>query len=333
MSFEGQSKKAASDFSTGDSAEKIFRKVTPALTECALGTATDGICIRDSALKKVAKTHKITSTDRALILEGAMTSTGCSTQKCVLEKTIKGTHDDPTELLDSLREDVKVTGPTNSKLLSNVHIDNTLRQWSAHIPEFFAYNFNMLDYARHSWRHGAVQDSPDTLATVNLAEVFAGKHKAAGCIINSDTYHGPGKHWMALFVDARGRDRWTVEFFNSSGNSPAPEWVNWLVKTRGQLEELSRDSGIPVEIVNVIGLRQQYSKSECGVYSLYYVWARLQGIPPETFKRVHIPDKYMFEFRQHLFVESSDTPVKEFDWAEYQKRTPIVWEKQHHDRG
>jgi hypothetical protein len=124
---------------------------------------------------------------------------------------------------------------------------------------------------------------------------------------------------MALFADARNSDRWTVEFFNSSGNAPAPEWVSWLVKTKAGMELiLDREKKkIPVEIMKVSSIRHQQSRSECGLYSLFYIWARLHNIPPEYFMENPIPDQLMFEFRQHLFEDPKRKTVKKFDWTAY----------------
>mgnify|MGYP006338950131 FL=1 len=224
----------------------------------------------------------------------------------------------------------KIAGPTSAALLSNTNIDTLLKQWTIAFPDFFAYNFNMLDYARNSFRDGAVIPSPDTLATISVADLYRiGHFRRAACVINSDVYTGEGKHWMVLYVDmsvgsGSGGDSEgsaTVEFFNSSGNAPAPEWINWLEKSRSQLEDI----GIKCEIIRVSTLRHQDSKSECGVYSLFYIWARLHGVPYSYFSK-KIPDKIMFEFRQHIFTDPRRPALKEFNWDEYRRGTKIAWE-------
>lgn len=218
----------------------------------------------------------------------------------------------------------KIAGPTSANLLSNTNIDTLLKQWTIAFPDFFAYNFNMLDYARNSFRDGSVIPSPDTLATISVADLYRmGHFRRAACVINSDVYNGPGKHWMALYVDMTEGIGGvaSVEFFNSSGNAPAPEWINWLEKSRAQLENI----GMKCEIVRVSTLRHQDSKSECGVYSLFYIWARLHGVPYSYFSK-KIPDKIMFEFRQHIFTDPHRPALKEFDWDEYKRGTKIAWE-------
>jgi len=80
-----------------------------------------------------------------------------------------------------------------------------------------------------------------------------------------------------------------------------------------------------IEIIRTTKVKHQKSKSECGVYSLFYVWARLNGVPPEKFTANIVPDELMFEFRQHIFAGSSMQGGK-FDWDEYQKKVNIKWE-------
>lgn len=314
-------------------AEELVRGVMPEkISECSLASGKTKTCIRESALKDLSAIFNVSFKNPEQVVEDTKKATGCKTQKCVLTKAVESSKATP-EIKASLAEDVKHKGPTDSQFLSNVNVDGILKQWSKFIPGMYPYNFNMLNYAKYSWRNNRVFESPDTLATVCLRELVCERgYTTAGCIINSDIYQNAGKHWMALFVDTRGKDRWTVEFFNSSGNSPAPEWVNWLVKSRGQLETVVSRRPPRVEIVTATGLRQQYSKSECGLYSLFYIWARLCGVSAEHFKKIQIPDRYMFELRHHLFVDSPDKVPQPFDWGAYQKMTPIGWESQHHDR-
>ena len=127
---------------------------------------------------------------------------------------------------------------------------------------------------------------------------------------------------MALFADARNPNRATVEFFNSSGRPPVPEWVNWMVKTQIGLKKVGFKN---VELVKSSSVEHQASMSECGVYSLYYIWCRLNGVPVETFSECKIPDEKMFEFRQHLFADPTATENGVFDWNKFQRVVNIKW--------
>ncbi len=122
----------------------------------------------------------------------------------------------------------------------------------------------------------------------------------------------------------------SVEFFNSSGNAPAPEWVNWLEKTRVIMENIADNQHIKnykVSVIKVTSIRHQKSKSECGLYSLFYIWARLNDVPVEYFTTNPIADQLMFEFRQHLFDDPQHKSLKVFDWDKYKNTVKIEWEK------
>jgi hypothetical protein len=49
-------------------------------------------------------------------------------------------------------------------------------------------------------------------------------------------------------------------------------------------------------------------------------------VPSSEFTATPIHDKYMFEFRQHLFGGEKAVSDGKFDWAAYQKEVPIKWE-------
>ncbi len=299
------------------------------ISECALHLGPSAVCMSGAAVKAVGRAvgldmeqHETTARGpESAIVDAAKEATGCKTERCVLTKLAPkiGEGVARREILGRL----KAVGPTDASLLSNIHIDAVMRQWMMHFPDFFAFNFNMRNYASYSFEKGHVLARPDSLAVIGFDALMSGeydghKYKCCGCIINSDTYQGEGKHWMALFADARGPLH-TVEFFNSSGNAPAPEWINWLVKTKNMMDD--------AKIVKVTTIRHQASKSECGLYSLFYVWARLNGVRPEYFMGAPVPDQLMFEFRHHLFEDPNRRAVKQFHWDEYKRTVRIEWEK------
>lgn len=313
--------------------DAVTAKLIPEqISECAIYLKKEHgePCMSSDAISAVSAAVGVSGT-AAQILKGAKNKLACDSERCVLSKLSSAIGEAQTRREINTR--LKVKGPTDSKLLSNIHIDSTLKQWASIFPHFFPYNFNMLNYASYAYENGYILNHPDTLATILFADLYQGeidgkRYKCAGCIINSDTYQGSGKHWMALFACARGDSKWTVEFFNSSGNAPAPEWINWLEKTRVCMEMIldKEKKNIPVEIVKVSSIRHQQSRSECGLYSLFYIWARLNGVPVEYFTTTPILDQLMFEFRQHLFENPNRKTMKKFDWNEYKNTVHISWE-------
>lgn len=213
--------------------------------------------------------------------------------------------------MEKLSRFYKVPGPTDVGLLSNVNIDLTLRQWARKFPNFFPYNFNMVNF----------KEVGDTLETIPINEVYSQKYNTAACVINSDVYKNPGKHWMALFVDMR-QEPFTVEFFNSSGNPPVAEFTAWMQESVTRLESLGKKA----ESVCVSRIKHQYSRTECGVYALWYIYCRLNGRSYREFSDEVIPDTDMFRFRQHLFWDRRRKGIKKFDLDEFEASTTTKWE-------
>lgn len=340
---------------------------------------------RASSVESAASSVKNIHTE---VVERAKEKLGCSTELCILEAL------EPqlgrAIVSAEIKTNFKIPGPTDNKLLSNINIDAIMNRFAELFPGFYPYNFNMRNYASYSFRQGYVENSPDSLATIQFRDLYANGHNCCGCVINADTYQGPGTHWMALFADARG-GKWSVEFFNSSGQVPAPEWVNWMTKTKSQMEDLidrRKDGGVStrsalptvaaptvsaptvsaptvsaisgvsasrgkigseettaavkklccdsksfgknistgVDIVCCSEIRHQQSKTECGLYSLFYIFARLNGVPYEYFMKNPVPDQLMFEFRQLLFKGEKGLSGGKFNWNQYKGQVSVSWE-------
>lgn len=337
----------------------VPRKISP----CAIGRAGATVCMRRETVVKIARglrggavhgsEHEARYDDVEItkIMRDIMREMQCGDEKCVLNKARDKQLLSPVEVFTEGEIAFKHYGPTDITLISDSVIRNQLYAWMFVFPSFWAYNFNMRDYASASMRNWDVANTPDTLATINwhsmlsgdvpipidrdvpaIRELIAKKQKivrCGACIINSDVYTGPGKHWMALFVDARDSSpspNWSIEFFNSAATSPEPEWIEWQVKTHDELAKFNPKAHI--EVKNVCRVWHQHSKTECGVYSLFYIWMRLNNVPAEYFMNNVVPDQIIFEFRQHLF---NDKDVgSEFNFEQYADKVKIKWESEAH---
>ncbi|QJX72673.1 poxvirus late transcription factor VLTF3-like protein [Faustovirus] len=307
------------------SAETAQELIPEVITECSIVVNDKPVCSSDATISEIKQTFDINSNDFVEVVNAAKEATGCSTEKCVVERV------GSTNARQDLEMRFKVDGPVGTNLLSNNNIDGVLRQFVAFWPEFYAYNFNMADYDKFSFdaEKGVVVNRPDTLATISLVDLWKTGKRCAACVINSDNYHGRGKHWMALFADWRNQDRITIEFFNSSGNAPAYTWVKWMMKARAELETIPELKNARIDLINVAKIKHQKSRHECGVYSVFYIYCRLNNVPVEYFGTARITDEMMFEFRQHIF--DSDKPhagkgPRKFDLAEFKRTNTIRWE-------
>ncbi len=231
----------------------------------------------------------------------------------------------------------KTSGPReNTTLLNNHNIDKTLHQWATKYPEFYGYSFCMMDFDEGG-EFRSIEDQPmDSVLCGKAPQTIAGESedvfrmcKCAGVVLNTDVSTGKGKHWVAAFVDCRDKHDWSVEYFNSSGNPPPPPVARWLVRTHQRLEAFLsslRDPACAPNVTSVTSVtsevrkfwdghenakvsfsgavsskRHQQSRTECGLYSLFYIRARLDGTSFKFFDRAFINDDEMTEFRKHVF--------------------------------
>tara|TARA_R110002153_G_scaffold273997_7_gene446507 strand:- start:18294 stop:19520 length:1227 start_codon:yes stop_codon:yes gene_type:complete len=318
--------------------------------ECFARDNNVGHCMSEDTLKKIADNVDAAGDSPSEIIEKAKQHTECSTERCVVEKmsNVLG-----NQLVHSeLKTNFKIPGPTDTTLLSNFDTDAIMLQLEKKHPKFHAYNFNMANFREYSFRNGTVVHSPDTLHTVPFRTLYSRGVKCAGCIINTDRYQGGGKHWMAIFIDARTPNV-TVELFNSSGGPSSTDWASWvgiLEQTRSDMDGIkvvasvdaasavtaagAADAAATVTTAKVTlctKIRHQQSMTECGLYSLFYIYARLSGVPASYFCDAPIPDQHMFEFRQHLFADQSGSNIGvsvdgKFSWDEFNEKVRVKWE-------
>lgn len=289
--------------------DSVMKKLLPGVSACPIGMVPDseGSCLGPPIKAKLEKNEKYKKE-----------SGSCQDDLCRINVGKKVNAISPLEAKRYLKIYKKPSGPTGNELFSDATIHGILFPWMYRFLDFYAYNFNMLNFRQQSLdEFGNVLNEPDTLETVpfsslrnrlvcpkrfsstewaSLEKLKAGKIRTSACIINSDVYTGTGKHWMALFVDIRTSPA-TVEFFNSAAIMPERQWLYWLNKTKGELEQ----DGYTVNVVPVCQIWHQHSRTECGPYSVFYVWARLNGISPQYFIKNPVPDQLMFDFRSHLF--------------------------------
>lgn len=247
-------------------------------------------------------------------VQAAKAALGCDSEACVI------THPSFVGFVDGGRGAVaaelgrrfKTAGPRDTTgLLSNYDIDGVLQEWAAARPDFYNYDFNMMDF----------EVVGSSLARVDPADILEGgapqdlgrlggrvrrRCSTFACVVNTDRTAGKGKHWVAVFGDCRGRGPWSVEYFNSSGNPPPPPITRWLEETAARLALYraahARERGAgAVAAVAVTDVRHQSSKTECGLYALYYIRRRLEGAPYADFQAGRVPDAAMTEFRKHVF--------------------------------
>jgi len=191
---------------------------------------------------------------------------------------------------DKIKKEIfKPDGPRDNKeWLSNSNIDDLLDQLEDVYPGFVHIPFQMRDFEKQETE----------LASIDLVKEYKKGMKSFATVINTDYSDKSGSHWFCLYGDFGG-DIITLEYFNSSGNYPLSEIHEWLHKTKSSLEKKLNKT---VKTVIVSKNEIQKSNSECGVFCLYYIFSRLNGVPYDYFSKVGlVTDDMMYDFRKFLY--------------------------------
>lgn len=281
-------------------------------SECALdipgsvcSTKETILSMKTHLIKKNINVNAIQSdTDVLRIIKADL---NCSTEECVLKSPEFAT-DEKKELIDESLIRIKPDGPANStKLLNNENIDEVLEKLTYMHKKFYHMHFQMIDFAGEKDSSGNwitkknIRITPTELGTIDMAnDIISKGYTSFAVVMNTDVRTNGGIHWFSLYCDF-SKSPFTVEYFNSSGYKPVAQIQDWLIKTKDNID----NNNYKATIVILSGVSHQQSETECGLYSLYYIWNRLNGIPAEKFQEKKIPDKMMYDFRKKCFSHRS----------------------------
>ena len=118
------------------------------------------------------------------------------------------------------------------------------------------------------------------------------------CLIsNTDNYHLPGTHWVAVYVNVpEGRGT----YFDSLALPPFPQFIDFLnALTDGQW------------VYNSIALQAPYSTT-CGQFCLMFVWFKCKGYSFDDFIEIFHKDRDLNDVIVTDFVRNHfgvDTPI------------------------
>lgn len=284
--------------------------LTETTADCQCADNKSEICVPFNIQKLYKVFANKESSNISEAIKDVKEITGCENEACILKnasfsKLLSSKGHNSHILLNTY---FKTFGPrNNTDLLSNVNIDRTLELWSREFTDFYPCKFSMIDF----------YDVPNNFTHINMADLVSGKEtyidsitnetrknfKTFTCVLNTDISSGNGIHWVCVFIDCRSNP-YTIEYFNSCANSPHENVTTWMVTQKQFLTKYNKsiNEDKKVVMVNVVDTLHQKSNTECGMYVLYYIRCRLEGIPYTTFIDYKIPDEVVTKFREHIFI-------------------------------
>lgn len=192
-------------------------------------------------------------------------------------------------VMKEINENFKPPGPVDWSLFNNFVEDNVMKHLNRWDPTFLGLDVNLMDFESYG-------GSLSQLRFTNDGIIHNGKtYKSFGCVVNTMKMSGDLTkvgHWVAVFGDFRNPHK-TIEYFNSSGRSAPSEMWSWMNKSAKSVENCTA--------LNVSNIQHQKSETECGIYAVYYITARVCGLCYKKFRETTISDERVNKFRKNMF--------------------------------
>jgi len=134
----------------------------------------------------------------------------------------------------------------------------------------------------------------NSLCNFNLKNLIDNGKFKIGISFNTDPHDKGGEHWISMFVNAR---KGIIFFFDSAGNKAPSEIVKLADRIIKQGKELTPP--INFKFDQNYPKQHQYTSTECGMYSLYFIVSMLEDKLTEQYLKTRIiTDEHMTKLRK-----------------------------------
>lgn len=116
--------------------------------------------------------------------------------------------------------------------------------------------------------------------------------RGIGMIFNLDPHYKSGSHWVALYINLHNIKRPHISYFDSYGYKTPPLIARLMRSFKLQINTCE---------LGFNARRFQYSNSECGMFSIYFIICMISGIAFKDFCKDSINDSFMLQLRKILF--------------------------------
>jgi hypothetical protein len=261
---------------------------------------SDFTCYTDDALKKMKELWNVRHPDCKIKSEKSdkiweelrdLMGETCNRESCWLrQKFIENNLDKDLLNYTFAPKKPKEWDKDPNTWLNSRDILSVMKQYEKYYTCFDFIGPSPINYDTHIYDGECVWKE---LCEFSLKEQIQKGKTKIGIIFNLDPHYLSGSHWFACFIHIPKRK---LYYFDSYGE-PAHKQVHKLfnmIKKQGK--ELNMEF---TEIHN--RLRHQYSDSECGMYSLYFIVEMLKDKNPEYFLKHRIDDKLVMALRKKYF--------------------------------
>ncbi len=186
--------------------------------------------------------------------------------------------------------------------LSDTDILQVLSQYMDAHKDFIFLGPSYIDFDYKLNDHECVENS---LCRFSLSDYVKNDKTKFGIIFNLDEHTKSGSHWVSLYIDVKSK---YMFYFDSAAN-PMPHEIAVLIE---RIKQQGKSLGMRFKVHTNGTFEHQYSNTECGMYSLFFIVTMLTNkYEDQTFKSVkqkitffkrhRIPDKYVEKLRNEYF--------------------------------
>ncbi len=231
---------------------------------------------------------------RYLLKQFKIKLTKCKDQICWTKQSFM------KKLNSSIKNDIQENtflpeGPSKGfEWLDSENIKKSLKQKESIYPEFKSFGAVPYDFDDYEEYGTKKLDFQKDL-------IDNGKTKI-GMVINLDRRGEPGSHWVALYADFKSGECY---YFDSYGiepdNSEKEEDKKEITKFMNRIGDFMKKNG-KTPIITHSTMKHQRGGSECGVYSLSFIYRLLKGESFADITSKRVPDNKVNECREFYFA-------------------------------
>jgi hypothetical protein len=183
--------------------------------------------------------------------------------------------------------------------LDNFNIEAVMKQYQEACPWFRFVGVFPIDFSiPNPYNDDKTKCLYPEICDISLEKEYKKGVRALGIVFNLDTHDKSGSHWVGLYCDihnlhAKGKHTWCA-YFDSYGYA-TPAFISQLMRFFYKQD--------PKMKLMYNGRRFQYSNSECGMYSMYFIVCMMNHIPFRQFCKERVPDEFMLKLRSLMFTK------------------------------
>ena len=237
--------------------------------------------------------NRIETDDISQMWQIMKNSSKCDTEICVLKKLTNNEIDKFKEFLNYYAPKSPEEWKNNPNAwLSNFDILKVMKHYEIKYKNFKFFGPAPIDFDQVLNDNECVDND---ICKIELKKLKEEGKTLLGFIFNTDPHNKSGAHWISMFVSMKKGE---IFFFDSAGDKAPKE----IIKLSDRLIKQGKEIGIDFKFDQNYPTQHQYSNTECGVYSLYFIIHMLENKLTSEYLKTHIlKDKYIEKYRKIYF--------------------------------